>query len=243
MIRSCLSRTTRAAATAAGIAALLTAAGWMIVSRWPPAERSALLSLLGVGGSQASATRYLGEALADCEAKLAQARATAAARPEDPTSHLRVAGLETHRSSLLALMTYERQRNPQAMDGDTEYPRWRSQYLRQDPDRTLTRAARAAEAALRADGSAAGRRSVPGPAAGSRAGRPLPLQARREAYLLLATAHKELGNPSAEVRALEAAARQEPHRSDLWLRLASAYARARRFSRAEAAMTRALRDE
>jgi hypothetical protein len=43
-----------------------------------------------------------------------------------------------------------------------------------------------------------------------------------------------------EAQALAAATRHEPGATELWLRLANAYARARRFSQAEAAMTRAI---
>jgi hypothetical protein len=137
-----------------------------------------------------------------------------------------VAALETRRGYLLALTAYERSRDPRALD-ESDYPRWRVRYLRTDPEGSLTRAARAAEAALRADRAAGGAA--------------LPPPARRQAFLLLATARNGLGDPNGEARALAAAAGHEPRRQELWLRLAEAYARAHRFSRAEAAMLRALK--
>lgn len=224
--------TTATVVRTVGLAALLTLAGWNALSYWPAAGRDATGSAVispPAGPPGSAELRSLEEALSYCEQGLVRARAAAAAHPRDPRLHLRVAGMETRRCSTLALLVYERSRGPRQPDGDTEYPRWRADYLRQDPQHALTRAADAARSALHADGTGKGA--------------PLPPGARREAYLLLAAAHKSLANPKAEAHALAAAASREPERIELWLRLADAYARARRFSRAEAAMARAMGEE
>lgn len=201
------------------LTAALAVAGWIEIGAAAPVP-------LGAGWLAGKPDPYPNEALAYCERGLAAAREQAARRPYDPCAHLRVASLETRRGSLLALAAYERARRPHCMDDDLEYPVWRAHFLRTDPDGSLTRAERAARAALRAERD---------PRA-----EPLPVEARREAFLLLAAARKGLGDPLGEARALAAAVRYEPHQAELWLRLADAYARARRFSRAEAAMARAL---
>lgn len=186
---------------------------------------AAVLVLWGTiasGRRTASSGNSVSAALARCDRLLAEARTQIARRPDDASVYLRVASLEMRRSDLLALTTYERQTpggRERSDDRLSEYVAWRRQLLRTDPDGTLKRVTQAARVALR------GRLDLP---------------SRREALLLLADARARLGDHHGEAAALEQAARQEPDQPRLWLRLAEAYGRARRFAQAEAARRHAL---
>lgn len=138
----------------------------------------------------------------------------------DGLAWLRVAALELNWCDLMASRVYEeQQQNPThpADDEIDDYVRCREQFLQTDPDGSLTRAAQAAEAALRTR---------------------LDLESRQQALLLLATARRGLGEYPAEVEALREAAHREPHRAELWWQLSKAYSHAHRFAQAEAATGR-----
>jgi predicted Zn-dependent protease len=200
-------------------------------------------------------------AMDHCERLLVRLRTRAARRPGDGVAQLRLAALELNLAGLLALVAYERQpatlgdpsrasaerpaqggsaaaefplQRGVAADGSLpvapqrstsddsydDYPGWRARFLRADPERALTRTSEAARAALRA---------------------PLDSDEQRQALLLLAAARRGLADYRGEAAALAELARRTPDQSDTWMRLAEAYARARRFARAEAAMGRGLR--
>jgi tetratricopeptide (TPR) repeat protein len=206
-----------------------------------PLTALGLLLLLVVGGGAAEIYRILSSpatstspgrmsalaladagALAQCERNLREARRQMREQPDDGPVCLRVASLEMRRSDLLALLTEEMQSHTAAGTSAPESrvnPQWRQHYLRGDPAGTLGRAARAAEAALRA---------------------PLDPPSRRRALLLLAAARAARGNYHGEVEALAEAARREPGEATLWLRLSEAYGRAHQFARAAAARDRGL---
>jgi tetratricopeptide (TPR) repeat protein len=138
----------------------------------------------------------------------------------DGRAWLRVATLELNGCDLMAAQAYEeRQQNPThpADDEHNDYVRCRERFLQTDPDGSLTRAVRAAEAALRAG---------------------VDPESRQQALLLLATARRGLGEYPAEVEALREAAHREPHRAEIWWQLSKAYGRAHRFAQAEAAIGR-----
>jgi predicted Zn-dependent protease len=160
-------------------------------------------------------------ALAQCERSLREARRQMREQPDDGPACLRVASLEMRRSDLLALLTEEMQSHTAAGTAPESRvnPQWRQHFLRGDPAGTLGRAARAAEAALRA---------------------PLDPPSRRRALLLLAAARAARGNYHGEVEALAEAARREPGEATLWLRLSEAYQRTHQFARAAEARERGL---
>jgi hypothetical protein len=153
-------------------------------------------------------------ALARSRQSIREAKMRLKARPNDARLHLRIATIELHRAYYLALLDYD----PQSLD--EEYPRWLANYLIQDPQGTISRAAWAARAAAVADGTR---------------------EVRRDALLTLATACAARGDTTGEAEALAEATRLEPHRAQIWLRLAGAYGRARRFARADAAFAQAER--
>jgi predicted Zn-dependent protease len=220
---------------------------WSRRARHRPAELPSvpltalgLLLTLAVGGGAAEIYRILASpvtstspgrmsalasadagALAQCERSLREARRQMQEQPEDGPSCLRVASLEMRRSDLLALLTEEMQSHTAAGTAPESRvnPQWRQHFLRGDPAGTLGRAARAAEAALRA---------------------PLDPPSRRRALLLLAAARAARGNYHGEVEALAEAARREPGEATLWLRLSEAYQRTHQFARAAEARERGL---
>lgn len=172
-------------------------------------------------GSIPSETSGLTEALRRCRQDLAQARARLTARRRDGTAWLRVASLEMHRANLIALRSYpgtEPEADAAAEPAGRSDFLWRQRFLRADPEGALSRAARAAECALRTD---------------------LDRPSRRRASLLLASARSALGDPLGEADALVAAVHREPDQARLWMLLAGAYRRAGRFAQAEAALRRA----
>jgi cytochrome c-type biogenesis protein CcmH/NrfG len=201
-------------------------------------------------------------AMTHCRQLLAVLRKQAARRPGDGAAQLRLAALELNHAGLLALVAYEgqlgaapgswllapgesrpcpnqepgarsqeRERSdqcelpvaPQRSSSDEsydDYPGWRARFLRSDPERSLTRTSDAARAALRS---------------------PLDADAHRQALLLLAAARRGLADYRGEAAALSELARRSPDQPEYWMRLAEAYARGRRFARAEAAMGRGLK--
>jgi predicted Zn-dependent protease len=210
------------------------------VSRFVPLTALGLLLVLVVGGGAAGIYRILASptpstspgrmsalasadagALSKCERSLSEARRRMREQPDDGPACLRVASLEMRRSDLLALLTEEMQSPTTAGTAPESRvnPQWRQHFLRGDPAGTLGRAARAAEAALRA---------------------PLDPPSRRRALLLLAAARAARGNYHGEVEALAEAARLEPGDATLWLRLSEAYGRVHQFARAAAARDRGL---
>jgi hypothetical protein len=200
-------------------------------------------------------------AMTHCRQLLAILRTQAARRPGDGAAQLRLAALELNHAGLLALVAYEGQPvtepslrrgaaenperpgnavaefplqreveadgllpvAPQRSSSDEsydDYPGWRARFLRSDPERSLTRTSDAARAALRS---------------------PLDADAHRQALLLLAAARRGLADYRGEAAALSELARRSPDQPEYWMRLAEAYARGRRFARAEAAMGRGLK--
>jgi hypothetical protein len=151
-------------------------------------------------------------ALARCNRLLGTARERMARQPGNGDAALEVAALEMCRSGLLVLAAYEDQ-------SPTDYSAWRQALLRTDPDGGLQRAARAARAALQTR---------------------LDPHSRRQALLLLAAARARMGDHRGEALSLAEAAWHEPDRPELWLRLAEAWGRGRRFARAEAVRARGL---
>jgi hypothetical protein len=165
-------------------------------------------------------TCVFASAVAHCERRLVIARARAAGRPDDGPAHLSLAGLEFNRAGLLALVAYETRPGVSQDGPGDDYLAWRERFLRGDPEGALTLTSQAARAALRSR---------------------LDPDERRLALLLLASALRGLADYHGEAAALAELARREPQEADYWLRLADAYARARRFARAEAAMGRGLK--
>jgi uncharacterized protein YjbI with pentapeptide repeats len=131
-----------------------------------------------------------------------------------------VASLEMHRANLIALRSYpgtgEEAGAHTDPAGRSDFL-WRQHFLRADPEGALSRAAEAAERALRTD---------------------LDRPSRRRALLLLASARSALGDPMGEAEALADAAYREPDQARLWMLLVGAYRRAGRFAKAEAALRR-----
>jgi hypothetical protein len=163
----------------------------------------------------------LAELLHACEQRLQEARSEAAQRPDDGRMLLRVAQQETRRADLLARADYEAGRpgdKPLDEDDQARRQQHRQQFLRTDPDGALSRATQRLQSALRAG---------------------LDPLARRQALELLAATRAGLGDYRGEVAALARAVRFEPDEAPLWMRLAEACARARQFTRANAARERA----
>jgi Flp pilus assembly protein TadD len=154
------------------------------------------------------------EFLDTCQSRLVAARAEVALHPGDGGAHLRLAILELRHAFLLAVVASETTPDPNAADAR------RQEFVRRDPAGAMAAVDRSAAAALQ---------------------RSLDTSARRQAVRLLADVRAIRGDARGEVLALEEATRLAPADAGLWARRAAAHARARQFSRAEAAMSQAQR--
>jgi tetratricopeptide (TPR) repeat protein len=185
---------------------------WGMTLRWPD-RRNTPVSAVHPATARA---------LMACEQKLSRARQQMVLSSRDARAALRVASLERRRVDLLALAAYEQEHrnlteiSEIALAAD---PAWRQRFLRSDPERALTRAARTVESALNGT---------------------LDTAARRHGLLVLAGLRADLGDHAREAEALQQAVYLEPDQPALWLRLAEAWGRTREFARAEAARAQAL---